>query len=55
MFDAALDQELLARIRAGDKLACAECIERYAPGIYRLALSLMSNERMLKMWCRKPF
>lgn len=44
MFDAALDQELLARIRAGDKLACAECIEHHAPGIYRLALRLMSNE-----------
>lgn len=38
------DTLLLDQIRAGDKAACALCIERYAPGIYRLALRLMKNE-----------
>lgn len=35
---------LLARIRARDKSACAECVERHAPGLYRLALRLMRDE-----------
>lgn len=35
---------LLARIRAGDKRACAECVEVHAPGVYRLGLRLMGNE-----------
>lgn len=39
------DQTLLARIRAGDKTACAECIERHSNGVYRLALRLMKDER----------
>jgi len=39
------DQALLRRIRAGDKPACAECIELHAPGIYRLALRLVHDER----------
>lgn len=34
---------LLARIRAGDKGACDECIEVHAPGVYRLGLRLMGN------------
>jgi RNA polymerase sigma-70 factor (ECF subfamily) len=34
---------LLDRIRAGEKGACAECIELHSPGIYRLALRLMRN------------
>lgn len=38
------DAELLARIRAGDKAACAQCIERHAPQVYRLALRLLHNE-----------
>ena len=38
------DDALLHRIQSGDKLACAVCIERYAPGVYRLALRLMKNE-----------
>lgn len=38
------DQALLARIRAGDKAACAECIEQHSPEVYRLALRLMRNE-----------
>lgn len=37
------DRDLLDRIRAGDKSACAECIEIHSPGIYRLALRLMRN------------
>jgi RNA polymerase sigma-70 factor (ECF subfamily) len=39
------DAILLARIRAGDKTACAECIERHSHGVYRLALRLMKDER----------
>jgi len=35
---------LMERIRAGDKSACAECIEIHSPGIYRLALRLMRDE-----------
>ncbi len=38
------DQALLARIRAGDKSACDECIQEHADGVYRLALRLMRNE-----------
>ncbi len=38
------DQVLLDRIQAGDKAACAECIERYASGVYRLALRLTRDE-----------
>jgi RNA polymerase sigma-70 factor, ECF subfamily len=35
---------LIERLQAGDKSACAECIEIHSPGIYRLALRLMQNE-----------
>ena len=35
---------LLNRIQAGDKAACAECIEIHSPAVYRLALRLMENE-----------
>ncbi len=35
---------LIARLQAGDKAACAECIEIHSPTIYRLALRLMQNE-----------
>ena len=35
---------LIERLQAGDKSACAECIEINSPGIYRLALRLMQNE-----------
>ncbi len=38
------DQALLERIRRGDKSACAECVERHSPGVYRLALRLTGNE-----------
>lgn len=38
------DLVLMDRIRAGDKSACAQCIEHYAPGVYRLALRLTQNE-----------
>ncbi|MEJ2749298.1 MAG: sigma-70 family RNA polymerase sigma factor [Anaerolineae bacterium] len=35
---------LIERLQAGDKAACAECVEIHSPGIYRLALRLMKNE-----------
>jgi RNA polymerase sigma-70 factor, ECF subfamily len=44
MKDITDDRALLARIRAGDKTACAECIEQHSPEVYRLALRLMRNE-----------
>jgi RNA polymerase sigma-70 factor, ECF subfamily len=44
MSEKSRDADLLARIRAGDKSACEDCVQRHAPGIYRLALRLMRNE-----------
>jgi len=38
------DLELLTRIRAGDKAACAACIETHTAGVYRVAMRLMRNE-----------
>lgn len=38
------EAELIERLKAGDKAACAECIEIHSPVIYRLALRLMQNE-----------
>ena len=38
------DQALADRIRAGDKSACAACIEMHAPAVYRLALSMLGDE-----------
>jgi len=38
------DRHLLARIHAGDRTACAECIDKHGDNIYRLALQLMQNE-----------
>lgn len=37
------DRVLVERIQRGEKAACAECIERHAPGVYRLALRLTGN------------
>ncbi len=38
------DEEILARIRAGDQAACDLCIEKHEPSLYRLALRLLQNE-----------
>ncbi len=38
------DRTLVERIQRGDKAACAECIERHSPGVYRVALRLTGNE-----------
>jgi RNA polymerase sigma-70 factor (ECF subfamily) len=38
------DRELVARIKAGDKAACAACVEKHSASVYRLALRLMRNE-----------
>jgi len=35
---------LLTRIQAGDKAACAECINIHSPAVYSLALRLMGSE-----------
>ena len=42
--DASLAQALVERLRAGDKGACAQCVELYAPGVYRLALRMLGDE-----------
>ena len=38
------EAELLERIQAGDKAACAQCVEMHAPAIYRLALRMMGGD-----------
>jgi RNA polymerase sigma-70 factor (ECF subfamily) len=38
------DRTLIERIQRGDKAACAECIERHSPGVYRVALRLTGTE-----------
>jgi RNA polymerase sigma-70 factor (ECF subfamily) len=42
--DPQAEAALLKRLRAGDKAACAECVDLHAPGLYRLALRLMRDE-----------
>lgn len=37
------ERELYARIRAGDKSACTQCIELHSPGVYRLALRIVGD------------
>ena len=44
MSDEYNEAEMIARLQAGDKTACAECIEIHSPLVYRLALRLMGNE-----------
>lgn len=41
--DKAYEQRLLERIRAGDKTACAECIDLHSAGVYRLALRMLGD------------
>lgn len=38
------EAELIERLQAGDKAACAQCIEIHSPHVYGLALRLMENE-----------
>ncbi len=38
------EEKLIARLKTGDKSACAECIEHHAPQVYRLALRITENE-----------
>lgn len=44
MSDSYDEAELIARLQAGDRAACAECIDIHGPSVYRLALRLMGNE-----------
>lgn len=43
MTDDTAERALYERIRAGDKTACAECIELHAPGVYRVALRIVGD------------
>lgn len=38
------EQELLVRLKTGDKSAWSECLEIHSPNVYALALRLMGNE-----------
>lgn len=38
------EAELIAQLQAGDKAACAICIDLHSPMVYRLGLRLMGNE-----------
>lgn len=44
MTDSYDEEALIERIQAGDKAACAECIEIHSPTVYRVALRLTENE-----------
>jgi RNA polymerase sigma-70 factor (ECF subfamily) len=44
MSDWEAERALLARIRQGDKAACAECIEIHSAGVYRLARRLVHTD-----------
>jgi RNA polymerase sigma-70 factor (ECF subfamily) len=44
MNDSYDEAALIARIQAGDKAACGQCIELHSPAIYRLGLRLTGNE-----------
>ena len=37
------EAELIDQIQAGDKAACAQCVELHAPAVYRLALRMMGD------------
>ena len=39
-----IEADLIARLKAGDKSACAVCVEMHSPGVYAVALRLMKNE-----------
>ena len=39
------DAELIARIQAGDKTACDECISLHSPALERLLLRLLGNQQ----------
>ncbi len=41
--DEVYEQRLLQRIQAGDKAACAECIDLHSAGVYRLALRMVGS------------
>ena len=43
MTEATKEQLLVERLQAGDKAACAQCVELHSPGVYRLALHLMGD------------
>jgi RNA polymerase sigma-70 factor (ECF subfamily) len=44
MTDVDAERAMLERLRAGDKAACAQCVELHSPGVYRLALRLLGDE-----------
>ena len=37
------EAEMIDQIQAGDKAACAQCVEMHAPAIYRLALRMVGD------------
>lgn len=43
VIDEAYERNLLQRIQAGDKFACAECVDLHSAGVYRLALRMVGS------------
>lgn len=41
--EADAERHLIERLHAGDKSACAQCVEQYSPTLYRLALRLTGD------------
>lgn len=44
MTDHDAERAIFERLRAGDKSACAECVELHSAGLYRVALRLLGSE-----------
>ncbi|HRE27412.1 MAG TPA: sigma-70 family RNA polymerase sigma factor [Anaerolineales bacterium] len=44
MSEVETEREMIERLRAGDKSACAQCVEQHASGVYRLALRMLGDE-----------
>lgn len=44
MTDRDAEELMVRRLKAGDKAACAQCVELHSPGVYRLALRLLGDE-----------
>lgn len=44
MTDRDAEELMVRRLKAGDKAACAQCVELHSPGVFRLALRLLGDE-----------
>lgn len=44
MTDSDAEARMIRSLQAGDKAACAQCVELHSPGVFRLALRLLGDE-----------